>query len=840
MTDRSEEIKSALQYIPAEDRDQWVRVGMGLKSELGNDGFELFEDWSRKSVKYDQQETRSQWDSFSAEGGITIRTVFHDARQHGWSGGATDHDHCVCNGVSPRRAETEPAQDKQPTQETRKKAEALLAQAGPAGADHPYLIRKKVEPVGELLEIDANNAESVLGYRPRADGEPLSGRCLVVTIRNAEGLSSVELIDEVGRKTALRGKGTKTGGYWAAGELPEDDGAGQTVLLGEGVATVLSAQAATGYAVVAALSAGNLPNVTKALRERYSAAEFTVLADLDKTTGKPVPKAIEAARFTNAKLAVPDFGPDRPEDATDFNDLAQAHGPEAVIKAIAGAQHCADGPHDRSGSEQDDWPSPDMTLLRPERGEPPVCPLEDILGEKWASWVRVAADAKGAPVDYVLAALLSVVSSLIGNARWVTPWSGWAEPPILWAMIIGQPSANKSPALDAVVGPLRRIQQECAERDELAYGAWCERSEVAKIALAAWKQQCKKVIKGGEVLPDKPSEADPGPEPHIVRLFVNDVTIERLVELVSLQPRGILSMRDELAGLLGNMTRYSNGGTDQPAWLEAYGGRPYRTERMSRTAYAAYFSVSVLGGIQPDKLSSLLLGADDDGMLARFMPVWPTPAPIKRPDTAPDEDFAVNAFRRLHGIEMVLDEEERPRPCFIPFNEDARELLTELRQWAREQEAHEHGLLVSFIGKCPGFAIRLALVLAYLEWAADKSSTPPPTEITADHFGRACHFVTEYLLPMARRAYAEAAVPPEERAAQALARLIHDEPLAEFSLRDIIRRERQWLRSKSEVEPALEVLMDAGWIRKEDRKPGPKGGRPTTIYRANPGIWRAS
>lgn len=47
--------------------------------------------------------------------------------------------------------------------------------------------------------------------------------------------------------------------------------------------------------------------------------------------------AREAAAAVGALVAVPDFGPDRPAGAKDFNDLARLRGLEAVRKCIANA-----------------------------------------------------------------------------------------------------------------------------------------------------------------------------------------------------------------------------------------------------------------------------------------------------------------------------------------------------------------------------------------------------------------------------------------------------------------------------------------------------------------------
>ena len=53
----------------------------------------------------------------------------------------------------------------------------------------------------------------------------------------------------------------------------------------------------------------------------------------------PLPNrfAIEAASSVSGKLAIPEFGPDRSPDQTDFNDLALQRGLEAVKNCIDGA-----------------------------------------------------------------------------------------------------------------------------------------------------------------------------------------------------------------------------------------------------------------------------------------------------------------------------------------------------------------------------------------------------------------------------------------------------------------------------------------------------------------------
>ena len=218
-----------------------------------------------------------------------------------------------------------------------KKARALWAAAIPLREPdpHPYLLKKSVEPVPALREIHASKLPEILGYEPQSRGETLAGRCLVVPVKVDDELSMAQLIDGSGRKSFLVG-GAIAGGYWAAQPLPDGDGSGITLLVGEGVATALSGREATGHLAVAALSSGNLMRVAKAMREGYPKSVRGILADL----GNGQKHAEEAARATGAALVLPDFGESRDPAWTDFNDMHRYRGLEAVA-ACVGTQMAA-------------------------------------------------------------------------------------------------------------------------------------------------------------------------------------------------------------------------------------------------------------------------------------------------------------------------------------------------------------------------------------------------------------------------------------------------------------------------------------------------------------------
>ncbi len=486
-----------------------------------------------------------------------------------------------------------------------------------------------------------------------------------------------------------------------------------------------------------------------------------------------------------------------------------------------------------------DWSAPSPRFLRDELPPPPALPLVEVFGSRWADWLTRAAEAKSAPPDYALAALLPAVGAAIGNTRWAMPWAGWVEPPILWTIAIGNPSSNKSPGLDAVLTPLRKVEREMRREVEVERASWSEAAELAKIAESTWKEAIKRALKEGEETPARPAEANPGPEPFLPRFAIADATVERLAVILAEQPRGTLLTRDELAGWLQGMTRYAGGGSDRPFWLEAYGGRGHTVERMGRPPVQVdRLSIGVVGGIQPDRLRTLLFKSDDDGLLARFLPLWPDPAPIRRPEGLPDEDFIETALTRLHRLSMATNEKDELRPWIVPFSDAARDRLDTLRHTVRDWETGADGLLLSFIGKLPGLAVRLSLILTYLDWLNGRDMEP--IEIDAGTFSRAALFIESYALPMARRSYADASLSKGERAARRLLTVIQEHGWERFSSREVLRLDRKGLTTATELTPALTVLAEADVIRAIEGEAGPRGGRPTKLFAVNPAVLEAA
>jgi hypothetical protein len=480
----------------------------------------------------------------------------------------------------------------------------------------------------------------------------------------------------------------------------------------------------------------------------------------------------------------------------------------------------------------DAWPDPDMTTLVAGKRAAPIFPME-VLGERWGEWVTVSAESKSAPVDYVAMGLLTTIGALIGTTRLVSPWDGWTEPPVIWGCIVGNPSAGKSPALDTILGPARRIEEDLADDIAEKLRAWEADRESALAIKEAWKLEVKEAIKIGTPPPPLPEKAIEPEKPIRPRIAVSDATIEAIATLLAANPRGLLMSRDELAGWISSFDRYSGGG-DREFWLEAFGGRSYVIDRKGKDEPIRIpsLSVCVLGSMQPDKLASCVLRTSDDGFAARFLWCWPDAKPPLRPRQAPDPNFA---YEKLSALLALSAGDQRT----VTLEDSAADLFD---QWRRENAKAQDGVsgpLLSHYGKLPGYLLRLALILEYLDWTLD-ASRPPPETVSYRSIVYAAELADEYFAPMAARCFGDASLPTAERGASAIARHIRQNRITEFNARNA---RREWrLPNLSEADPfntALNELIAANIIRPDPSREGKSPGRAKLDYTVNPKFMEA-
>ena len=677
------------------------------------------------------------------------------------------------------------------------------------------------------------------GIKPH--GVKIDGDKLLIPMRDTSGtLHSLQTIAPDGSKLFMPG-GRVKGCYHSIGK-PNG-----SVIVCEGYATGASIHECTGDAAAVAFNAGNLEAVALALRAKYPALKIIVAADDDcQTAGNPgKTKATAAALAVAGYLAVPIFPANRPDKATDFNDLHQLSGLDAVKVCFDAAALCEPSANLQTLT---DWPEP--TPLP--NALPPVDPFDaDLLPVALRAWVMDIAHRMQCPPDFPAIAALVALSSLIGARAVVQPKArdDWQVVPNLWGVVVGRAGVKKSPAFNEALKPLHRLQATEFELWQAAHVAWELDSKVIAMQADANEKKAKGLAsKNPAAARNLLTPSDAQAEPTARRYIVNDATVEKLGELMQQNEWGILSYRDELYGLLTGLDKQGQEGS-RTFYLQSYdGNQGYTFDRILRgTVHIPRVCLAMIGGIQLGRIlgyvrDAVAGGSGDDGLLQRFgLIVWPDIASSfihvdQWPDT-PAKQTAWAVFERLAALQPASD----IGPVVWRFTPEAQALFVEwLVPFEIELRGDDmHPAMVSHLAKYRKLIPALALVFALID-------TPNSGNLIHERELMRALSLGEYLRTHANRLYAAAVTPETTGAVTLLSRIKagklvdHDGVILEsFTPRQVAQKCWAGLGTPDAVRKAADALVDFDWLRRDVVKGGATGGRPSDRYVINPAVLKA-
>ena len=458
------------------------------------------------------------------------------------------------------------------------------------------------------------------------------------------------------------------------------------------------------------------------------------------------------------------------------------------------------------------------------------------------------------PPDWPAVSLLVTLGSLIGNRCGIRPKqldTSWLEVPNLWGAIVAEPSSLKTPALNAALMPLQRLEDAARKEFDQNIRLHEAAAEVLKARKEAIKKKLAKAADKGDEselqrLQIGLAELEAVEAPKARRYIVNDTTVEKLIELQNQNPHGLLVYRDELTGLLMSWEKHGREG-DRQFFLEAWTGTSeYRSDRIGRgSLYVPRCCLAVLGGIQPDRLAQYLhqtLHGGNDGMTQRFsLLAWPDPVRYNYVDEVPDlsgQLDVVELLRRLDQFDPVqlgatlLTENAIPS---FQFSATAQEVFVSwLIAWQRDLEATDEApALVQHLAKYRKLYPALALLFHLIQVVGEQAASGPVSSEAAKLAGQWC----TYFAAHAQRVYTYGA--GVGGGATALGERIKKKQLPNrFTLRDVQRKNWQELSNYSSVRDALEVLVEADWIREAAPMPAAGTGRPrSAAFEINPRLF---
>ena len=180
--------------------------------------------------------------------------------------------------------------------------------------DFTYLQKKNIKPYGVKFLYIRTVQEVML-----------------VPLYNINGrIQSYQSINVLGEKRFYPGAPTK--GAFCPINLNDSP---DTILVGEGYATMATVFQLTGYPCVAAMNSGNLLPVCSALKEKYPKAKIIIMADNDHLNEYNA--GISSAQKVQQQLAIqgiiaPEFKDD--EAGTDWNDYYITHGSNETARLL--------------------------------------------------------------------------------------------------------------------------------------------------------------------------------------------------------------------------------------------------------------------------------------------------------------------------------------------------------------------------------------------------------------------------------------------------------------------------------------------------------------------------
>ena len=401
-------------------------------------------------------------------------------------------------------------------------------------------------------------------------------------------------------------------------------------------------------------------------------------------------------------------------------------------------------------------------------GLPPVAPFDKaFLPESIGPWVEDIGDRMQCPPDFVGVAAIVALGSVIGRRVSIRPQrhTDWCEVANLWGCIVGKPGVLKSPATNEALNPLRRLETKAREDNAQALKYYLADMEFFKLKKAeAVKKLQKELAQGGgkanSLLFDEPQK--PLPKKYIAQ----DVSYEKLGEILQANPNGVLVHRDELVSLLKNLDDESNIAA-RGFYLAAWDGKQgYDFDRIGRgQTYIPAACLSLLGTTQPGIISEYLQRANsgqrDDGLIQRFgLFVWPdSPSYWKEVDHYPDTDKknrAWDTFQRLNLLTpeiagAQLDGEFGKLP-FLRFSHEAQEVFSDWRGKLehRLRDGELGNALESHLSKYRGLIPALSLINHLADGGKGSIGIIPLTTALA---------FSEYLETHAKRAYSAGSDP---------------------------------------------------------------------------------
>lgn len=432
-----------------------------------------------------------------------------------------------------------------------------------------------------------------------------------------------------------------------------------------------------------------------------------------------------------------------------------------------------------------------MTLI-----EVPPFPVA-IFPEQIAEYISIAALQLSQLPDYAATAFITAICGLIGRSTQLQmrPVGSWKEVANCWSILVGAPSAKKSPILRHIFGLFKPLDKQAGEDFATATKMYNLRKKAAEIAKEDFNE----------------------PLPIRRRYLTDDITTPKLRELMTGNPKGIILRNDELKGQLERLDKQGNEG-DRSFMMSCWSGlEEYSEDRMCRGSLINIpLALTWIGCIPPAPLQRYLCEAmgrsgGADGFMQRFQLIcYPDQGGVF---TLTDKAIPASIENQIQIIIEQLDAKAGAQSRCLAFSMEAQAYFDD---WLVKHENHTrsgmHPLYwESHLGKQAKVVALLTIALHRLNetWKETIEDKIPLKTLDAALQAQ------KYYLAHARRCY-DSIAGGTVSDAEVILNLIRERRLHQrFKAQDIYHQGLGGLSDSVRVRAALDLLQDNSWIGSE-------------------------
>lgn len=442
-----------------------------------------------------------------------------------------------------------------------------------------------------------------------------------------------------------------------------------------------------------------------------------------------------------------------------------------------------------------------------------------------AAFVDALIENTQTPAEMAGVLSLGVLATAFQSRREVQIRSDWKEPLCLYTVAVAPPGERKSPVISALTNPLYEYEAEQKELEAVEiYQNQTER-ELLEKALQMAKSDAVKgkgnsAAKKQEAL-NLSAQLARFKDLHPYRLLVDDCTQEKLIDIME-QQGGSITLTSSEGGVFDTIAGRYDRTANLDVYLKAQCGDSISVDRIGRDSNRIPKPrLTMILTIQPSVLYGLMENTTlkGRGLCGRFLYTICGSKVGHREVSPPSIPDKVRSDYRQF-IRRILSDQGSG---IVSPSPDANSVREDYQRYIETKLGNEWEHMRDWGGKLTGTMMRIAALLHL-------SSSPDTDSMSAETVVKAVG-IAECLSSHAEAAYQMMGGDKGQVDAKYLWRRIQNTGQDEMSKRDLFNTCKGKFKTVENIEPALNVLVDMGYIQVKTVQ---TGGRPTQKIKVNP------